>query len=56
MDQDRVQRYIDFLMEEGYLRSDGEEYPVLRLTARAGDVLFRGKQVLFRERTAERIF
>nr|WP_325235153.1 DNA helicase RecQ [uncultured Oscillibacter sp.] len=53
MDQDRVQRYIDFLMEEGYLRSDGEEYPVLRLTARAGDVLFRGKQVLFRERAAE---
>ena len=53
MDQDRIQRYIDFLMEEGCLRSDGEAYPVLRLTARAGDVLFRGQKVLFRERAAE---
>ncbi len=53
MDQDRIQRYIDLLMEEGYLRSDGEEYPVLRLTARAGDVLFRRQRVLFRERAAE---
>lgn len=53
MDPDRIRRYIDVLMEEGYLRSDGEEYPVLRLTARAGDVLFRGQQVLFRERAAE---
>ncbi len=49
VDQERVQRYIDLLMEEGYLRSDGEEYPVLRLTAQAGDVLFRGKRVLIRE-------
>lgn len=46
---DRIQRYMDILMEEGFLRSDGEEYPVLRLTAQAGDVLFRGKRVLFRE-------
>ena len=53
VDRDRIQRYIDHLTEEGYLRSDGEEYPVLRLTAQAGDVLFRGKQVLFRERAAQ---
>ena len=52
MDQSRIQQYIDFLTEAGYLRSDGEEYPVLRLTAQAGDVLFRGKRVLFRERAA----
>ena len=39
-------------MEEGCLRSDGEEYPVLRLAARAGDVLFRGKQVFFREQVS----
>ncbi len=50
VDQERVQRYIDRLMEGGYLRSDGEEYPVLRLTGRAGDVLFRGERVFLRER------
>ena len=49
VDQDRIQRYIDALMEKGYLVTEGEEYPVLRLTAQAGDVLFRGKKVLFRE-------
>jgi ATP-dependent DNA helicase RecQ len=53
LDQDRIQRYMDHLMEEGYLRSDGEEYPVLRLTAQAGDVLFRGKRVSLRERAPE---
>lgn len=52
-DPDRIRRYMDVLMEEGYLRSDGEEYPVLHLTARAGDVLFRGQRVLLRERAAE---
>lgn len=53
VDRDQIQRYIDRLMEEGYLRADGEEYPVLRLTGRAGDVLFRGERVLLRERAAE---
>ena len=53
VDRDQIQRWIDHLMEEGYLRADGEEYPVLRLTARAGDVLFRGARVLLRERAAE---
>ena len=53
MDPDRIRRYMDVLMEEGCLRSDGEEYPVLRLAARAGDVLFRGQRVFFRERAAE---
>ena len=53
LDRDRIQRYMDHLMEEGYLRSDGEEYPVLRLTAQAGDVLFRGKRVFLRERAPE---
>ena len=52
VDRELAQRYIDCLMEAGYLRSDGEEYPVLRLTAQAGDVLFRGKRVLFRDRAA----
>ncbi len=49
MDQPRIQRYLDFLLEEGYLLTEGTEYPVLRLTAQAGDVLFRGKRVLLRE-------
>ncbi len=50
LDRDRIQRYIDALTEEGYLVTEGGEYPVLRLTAQAGDVLFRGKKVLFRDR------
>ena len=49
--QQTVQRYIDHLIEQGFLAASGGEYPVLRLTPQAGDVLFRGKQVLFRERT-----
>ena len=53
VDRDQIQRWIDHLMEEGFLRSEGEEYPVLRLTSRAGDVLFRGERVLLRERAAE---
>ena len=53
VDRDRIQRYMDVLMEKGCLRSDGEEYPVLRLAARAGDVLFRGKRVFFREQAAQ---
>ena len=51
VDQNRIQMYIDFLLEKGYLFSDGEEYPVLRLTPRAGGVLFRGERVVFRDRT-----
>ena len=50
VDRDRIQAYIDALIEEGFLVSDGGEFPVLRLTARAGDVLFRGERVLFRDR------
>ena len=52
VDKERIQAYIDFLLEEGYLASEGGEYPVLRLTARAGNVLFRGEQVTFRDRAA----
>ncbi|MEY8386071.1 DNA helicase RecQ [Oscillospiraceae bacterium 38-13] len=52
MDRDRIQLYIDVLLEEGYLFSDGEEFPVLRLTPRAGEVLFRGKRIIYRDRAA----
>ena len=46
----QIQDYIDFLLAEGYLMAEGEEYPVLRLTRRAGEVLFHGQKILFRER------
>ena len=52
VDAAQIQLYIDCLLDAGYLSADGEEYPVLRLTPQAGDVLFRGKQVVFRTRTA----
>lgn len=50
---ERIQQYIDVLMEEGYLTSSGGEYPVLHLTAQAGEVLFRGKRVAFRDRASQ---
>ena len=50
---ERIQQYMDVLMEGGYLASSGGEYPVLRLTARAGDVLFRGERVVFRDRAPQ---
>lgn len=53
LDRTQIQKYIDHLIREGYLASSGGEYPVLRLTAQAGDVLFRGKRVAIRERTPE---
>jgi len=53
LDRDRVQAYIDYLIEESYLSTSGGEYPVLRLTPRAGEVLFRGQRVLFRDRAPQ---
>ena len=50
--QARIHMYIDFLREEGCLKLTGDEYPVLHLTNTAGDVLFRGKTVTFREKAA----
>jgi len=44
MSKKTVREYIDHLVVGGYLEMYGE-YPVLRLTARAGDVLFRDKKV-----------
>lgn len=46
----QIHMYIDFLKEEGYLKLTGDQYPVLRLTNAAGEVLFRGRPVTFRER------
>ena len=41
---------IDFLIEQGMLRREGEEYPVLRLGPGAKGVLFGGERVLFASR------
>ena len=49
-DQRTVRSYVDRLLSEGFLELVGEEYPVLRLTSRAGAVLFHGRTVSLRER------
>ena len=56
VDRTRVRAYIDDLIRQGYLYLTDGEYPVLRLTERAGDVLFRGERVVYvsREAPAER--
>ena len=41
----RMRQYLDALEEQGYVVPAGDEYPVLRLGAPAGEVLFRGRTV-----------
>ena len=53
-DRKTIRGYIDHLAAEGYLFIEGEEYPVLRLTGKAGDVLFRGGQVSMPVRIEEK--
>ncbi|MCI8526135.1 MAG: DNA helicase RecQ [Oscillospiraceae bacterium] len=48
--RDQLQRWADRLLELGYMIQTPGEYPVLRLTAAAGDVLFRGKAVTVQEK------
>ncbi len=45
--QERLAAYIDCLEEQGYLRTQGDQYPVLRTTARAREVLTGGAAVSF---------
>ena len=52
--QDSIRRYIDLLVAQGYLERDGGEFPVLRSTRRAGEVLFHGAKVTIRERKPSR--
>ena len=47
VDRAQLHAYIDSLMEQGYLFSDGTDYPVLRTTPRARQVLFHGERVTF---------
>ena len=46
-DRALIRAYIDYLVERGYLRLDGAEYPVLRTTPLARQVLFQGEQVCY---------
>ena len=46
----RMRQYLDALEEQGYVVPAGDEYPVLRLGASAGEVLFRGRTVTMTER------
>lgn len=43
-DRALIRAYIDYLVERGYLRLDGAEYPVLRTTPQARQVLFQGSR------------
>ena len=43
--EQQIAAWIDALVEQGYLRLEGDQYPVLRATGLAGDVLFRGARV-----------
>ena len=46
-DRTQIREYIDLLIQEGYLYLTEGEYPVLRTTQLAGEVLFHGKKVSF---------
>lgn len=43
----QLRDYIDSLIEQGYLYLDGADYPVLRTTPRARQVLFQGERVVY---------
>ncbi len=47
VDRMQIRAYIDCLVEQGYLLLDGADYPVLRTTPKAKQVLFRGERVVY---------
>ncbi|MCR5826505.1 MAG: DNA helicase RecQ [Oscillospiraceae bacterium] len=47
LERSTVRRYIDCLIEQGFLRQTEEEHPVLCTTERAKDVLFHGETVVY---------
>jgi len=49
-DRGQIRALIGLLLDEGYLAQAEGEFPVLHLTDRAGEVLFRGKRITKRER------
>lgn len=56
-DTDRrlIRDYTDFLIQEGYLRTDGGEYPVVRLAQNARGVLANGERVTYLYRKPKEI-
>ncbi len=51
----QIREYIDSLIQEGYLTLTGDEYPVLRMTGQARQVLFLGEKVFFARRKQTRM-
>lgn len=49
-DRTQIRDYIDHLIQKGYLAVTGDEFPVLRMTQQARQVLFQGQQVLYASR------
>lgn len=54
-DRTQIRDYIDFLISEGYLTLTSDEYPVLRMTEQAKQVLFHGEKVLYTCRKQSRV-
>ena len=50
MDRDEIRTDVELLLREGLLIQEGEDYPVLRLTEEAKEVLFKGRRVVVSER------
>ncbi len=53
-DRTQIRDYIDCLIREGYLILTSNEYPVLRMTEQAKQVLFHGEKVLYTWRKQSR--
>ena len=52
-DKTTIRRYIDHMIEQGYLLLTEGEYPVLRTTEQAKGVLFRGEKVVISVKQSE---
>lgn len=55
VDRKLIRDYIDFLIREGYLRIEGDEYPVVRLDANSKGVLTHGERVIYSYRKVKEI-
>ena len=54
VDRGLIRDYMDFLVQEGYLCTEGDEYPVVRLEEKARGVLSGEEQVTYRYRKTEK--
>lgn len=48
--RDTIRDLISFLIAEGYIKSIGDQYPILALTSKANNVLFSDQQVLIKKK------